>query len=106
MALRLDPAPGVSGPQESYGYDATGNMTRTVDMDGRVSTASYDGDNRLLSSVSMTGTTTTVSTASGYGPNGNMITQTQQSVDAANPGLVQTHTSAAAYNAADWEISC
>ncbi len=105
VALRLDPSAGVTGPQENYGYDPTGNMTRTVDMDGRVSTSIYDGDSRLLSSVSMTGTTTTVSTASGYDPNGNTITQTQQSVDAANPGLVQTHSSAAAYNAADWETS-
>ena len=105
VALRLDPTPGVTGPQESYGYDATGNMTRTVDMDGRVSTATYDGDSRLLSSVSITGTTTTVSTTSGYDPNGNTITQTQQSVDAANLALVQTHTSAAAYNAANWETS-
>ncbi len=60
---------------------------------------------RLFHAYSVTGTTTTVSTSSGYDPNGNTITQTQQSVDAANPALVQTHTSAVAYNAADWETS-
>ncbi len=95
---------------ESYGYDAAGNVTAFMDADGRTTTTGYDGDNRATQSVAVsyppTGTTT-ITTTTGYDPNGAAVAATTQTSDSAGAGAgaVQTHTTANAYNAADWETS-
>jgi len=93
---------------EAYGYDAAGNQTVAVDADNRLTTSQYDGDNRAVQSVAAstapTGTTT-ITTTTGYDPDGNTLRQTSQTVDSTSPGAVQTHAITSAYNPADWETS-
>jgi len=93
---------------EAYGYDAAGNQTVSVDADNRVTTNQYDGDNRAVQSVAAstapTGTTT-ITTTTGYDPDGNSVAQTTRTSDSTSPGQVQTHTLTNAYNPADWETS-
>jgi len=106
LSVQLVPTGGsTSGPQETYSYDASGNMTRAVDMDGRTSSMAYDGDARLTQGVDVvtapTGTTT-ITTTPGYDPNGNALSQTTLTADSASPGVVTTHSQSATYNAADW----
>jgi len=93
---------------EAYGYDAVGNQTVAVDADNRLTTSQYDGDNRAVQSVAAstapTGTTT-ITTTTGYDPDGNSVAQTTRTSDSTSPGQVQTHTLTNAYNPADWETS-
>ncbi len=112
--VEIDPAPLTKGQAathpsyEAYGYDAAGNQTVAQDADNRVATTQYDGAGRLTQSVAVsyppTGTTT-ITTTLGYDPDGNTLRQTTQTVDSTSPGVVQTHTTTSAYNAADWETS-
>ncbi len=93
---------------EAYGYDAAGNQTVAVDADNRMATTQYDGDNRMVQSVAASAAptgTTTITTTTGYNPNGNSVAQTTRTSDSTLPGLVQTHAITSAYNAADWETS-
>jgi len=93
---------------EAYGYDAAGNQTVSVDADNRVATTQYDGDNRAVQDVAASAAptgTTTITTTTGYDPDGNTLRQTSQTVDSTSPGQVQTHTLTNAYNPADWEAS-
>ena len=96
--------PACLGWDKTYCYDAAGNPTQQVDFDGRSSSTTYDGDSRAVQSVDITGTTT-ITTASSYDPDGNVISQTTRTVDSSSPGSVQTHTTSATYNAADWQTS-
>jgi len=87
---------------ESYAYDAAGNVAQSTDADNLTTTNQYDGDNRVVRSVDTatdSSGTTTITTSSGYDPNGNTVsrTTTTQKPD----GTSETHTATSAYNAAD-----
>ena len=55
-----------------------------------------------MHSVRRVRTTYTITTTPQYDPDGNTLQQTTQTTDTSNPGVVQTHTYTATYNAADW----
>jgi YD repeat-containing protein len=92
--------------QSVYRYDAAGNQVETVDPNGRDTVTTVDGDSRAVGEVStapgVTGTTT-MTTTTGYDPDGNTLAQTVQTRDPS--GNVQTFTNSATYNAADWQTS-
>lgn len=107
---QLDMAPisgpsGATGPSyDAYSYDPAGNQTDHYDADGRHTTTTYDGDNRLQQTVDTT-STGTITTTPQYDPDSNVLTQTMQTVDLTQPGVQQTHTLTNTYNAADWLTS-
>jgi YD repeat-containing protein len=73
-----------------------------TDADQRLTTLSYDGDNRLGQSVAFTNGTTLTTTV-GYDPDGNALTQTVQTQMGTGP--VSTRVSTTTVNAADWPTS-
>jgi len=105
--VEIDPQPvgkGGANPNkyETYTYDAAGNVAQSTDADNRTTTTQYDGDNRPVQSVDTSAGpsgVTTITTASGYDPNGNTVsrTTTTQKPDWTS----ETHTATSAYNAAD-----
>ncbi len=98
-------APGATDPAyTSYGYDGAGNVTVTIDADGRSTTTTLDGDNRTVGDRSITGDgATVITTTMGYDPDGNTLRQTQQTQVSSDP--VQAHTITDTYNPADWETA-
>ncbi len=98
-------APGANDAAYSaYGYDGAGNVTVSIDADGRDTATTLDGDNRTVQEASVTGDgTTVITTTMGYDPDGNTLRQTQQTQGPT--GGVQTHTITNTYNAADWETA-
>ncbi len=98
-------APGANDAAYSaYGYDQAGNVTVSIDADGRSTTTTLDGDNRTVqdTSVSSDGATV-ITTTMGYDPDGNTLRQVQQTQQSTRP--VQTHTITNTYNTADWETA-
>ncbi len=87
---------------ESYGYDAAGNQATLTDADGRTTTTTYDGDNRVLQSVATSTDdrgTTTITSVPQYDPDGNQTgttTTTQQPA-----GTTETHTTGSTYDTND-----
>ena len=94
--------PATTLSYESYGYDAAGNQATLTDADGRTTTTTYDGDNRVLRSVATSTDdrgTTTITSVSQYDPNGNQTgttTTTQQPA-----GGTETHTIGSTYDTND-----
>ncbi len=109
ITSETDGAPVLSAThqdQTTYRYDAAGNQIETRDPEGRDTATTYDGDSRAMSEVSTTpgvAGTTTMTTTTGYDPNGNTLAQTVQTRDSS--GNVQTFTDTATYNTADWTTS-
>jgi len=87
---------------ESYGYDGAGNLATLTDADGRTTTTTYDGDNRVLQSVATSSDdrgTTTITAVPQYDPNGNQTgttTTTQQPT-----GTTETHSTGSTYDTND-----
>jgi YD repeat-containing protein len=71
------------GLQQVYGYDAAGNQIQTTDFGGNTTSDTLDGDNRLIQSAVVTGTST-LTTTDNYDPDANVLTSTQQ---LAQPGV-------------------
>ncbi len=98
-------APGANDAAYSaYSYDGAGNVTVSSDADGRSTATTLDGDNRTVGDTSVTADgATVITTTTGYDPDGNTLSQIQQTHQATGP--VQTHTITNTYNAADWETA-
>jgi len=92
--------------QTTYRYDAAGNAVETRDPDGRDTVTTFDGDSRAVAEVSTTPGVTgtiTMTTTTGYDPDGNTLAQTVQTRDSV--GNVQTFTNSATFDAADNQTS-
>ncbi len=83
---------------EGYTYDDAGNQATGDDFDQRATTLTYDGDSRLVQSVAVTNSLP-LTTALGYDPDGNTISQLL------TPAVGATSSYTAAVNAADWTTS-
>ncbi len=88
---------------ETQTYDAAGNVNSRIDFDGRTHLAQYDADNRAVQSTDYYSFTATLTTTTGYDPDGNTLSQVQQTQGPTGPA--QTHTITNTYNAADWQMS-
>jgi len=84
---------------EEYSYDAAGSQVQSLDGDGRATTTTLDGDNRVIQTVDMTGTTT-ITTTQQYDPDGNAVQTTRLTQDGSGP--TQQQIEAMTVNAADW----
>jgi len=88
---------------QTFGLDPADNLTQQADFALRTHTFALDGANRLSQQVDTCpncGTyTSPITTTPSYDPDGNVLTQTVQTV---RPGIPSSITSTMGYNALDW----
>jgi len=84
---------------EEYSYDAAGNQVQSQDADGRTTTTTFDGDNRVTDSIDVSGTTT-ITTTQRYDPDGNAVQTTRLTQEGSGP--TQQQVEAMTVNAAGW----
>jgi len=87
-----------------YSYDQAGNVTVSIDADGRSTTTTLDGANRTGQESSVTADRTTViTTTNSFDPDGNTVSWTRKTQSPTGP--VQTQTDSATFDATDRQIS-
>ena len=105
--IDLAPASGAATTTyQSFIYDAAGQVKDSADADNREHLITCDEDSRMVQQVDRTYLVTgteSITTTSGYDPDGNPLTQTVQSRQP--DGMLETHTQTTSYNAADWPLS-
>ncbi len=96
---------GANDAAYSYdSYDRAGNVTLSIDADGRSTTTTLDGADRTVQEASRTADgATVITTTNSFDPNGAMVFWTRKTQ---SPGAsVGTQTNSARFDAADRQIS-